>query len=273
MGHGHASLHEENIALSEQGHFSRCTKEYEVCTQKSLSFVDTDCRGESQVGAGCGKREGFDYNIIPVYAYSVITSCYCLTKKTVRGQQGTLAWLCCQMPVVFKNNKIRSALDSHMLHIVAKNKWGQLCTRTATPSWHIHWKGASDTSVNKMLFKSSNNKGRTRQKSGYSVLIVTQWSVIFTGCKLACREQWYMCSAWDRDALETIGKFFPNSSEMKLVTYCAYVMSGFVRFALVQSSSSPCRATFLLPCKYHFVLRAILHELPMHLNYHTPFFI
>lgn len=91
MGHGHASLHEENIALSEQGHFSRCTKEYEVCTQKSLSFVDTDCRGESQVGAGCGKREGFDYNIIPVYAYSVITSCYCLTKKTVRGQQGTLA--------------------------------------------------------------------------------------------------------------------------------------------------------------------------------------
>lgn len=154
-----------------------------------------------------------------------------------------------------------------------KNKWGQLCTRTATPSWHIHWKGASDTSVNKMLFKSSNNKGRTRQKSGYSVLIVTQWSVIFTGCKLACREQWYMCSAWDRDALETIGQFFPNSSETKLVTCCAYVMSGFVRFALVQSSSSPCRATFLLPCKYHFVLRAILHELPMHLNYHTPFFI
>lgn len=32
-----------------------------------------------EVGAESGEEEGFDYNIIPVY--SVITNCYCLTKK------------------------------------------------------------------------------------------------------------------------------------------------------------------------------------------------
>lgn len=75
----------KNITLSGQGHFSRCTKEYDVCTQMSLSYfffpllyllIQT-----VEVGAGSGEEEGFDYNIIPVYVYSVITNCYCLTKK------------------------------------------------------------------------------------------------------------------------------------------------------------------------------------------------
>lgn len=84
-GHGHASLHEEKYNTLRAGSLLSMYKRIR-CMHRNVTILFFSpllylLIQTVEVGAGSGEEEGFDYNIIPVYVYSVITNCYCLTKK------------------------------------------------------------------------------------------------------------------------------------------------------------------------------------------------